>query len=59
VGVMSLRRSMDVACPPGVYEALVMDGELDLHAPAKSRMQPYWVKTSASAKEPVKETARK
>jgi carbamoyl-phosphate synthase large subunit len=43
VGVMSLRRSVDVACPPGVYEALVMQGEVDHRAPANGRLQPYWV----------------
>jgi carbamoyl-phosphate synthase large subunit len=42
-GVMSLRRSQDVACPEGIYEALVMDGEVDLRAPVNGRMQPYWV----------------
>jgi carbamoyl-phosphate synthase large subunit len=45
VGVMSLRRNFDVACPSGIYEALVMDGEVDLRAPSESRMQPYWVST--------------
>jgi carbamoyl-phosphate synthase large subunit len=54
VGVMSLRRSVDVPCPSGVYEALVMDGELDYRAPAQPRMQPYFVSTRVSA---VKEGA--
>jgi len=49
VGVMSLRRSQDFACPSGIYEALVMDGELDLRAPSPSRMQPYFVSTRESA----------
>jgi carbamoyl-phosphate synthase large subunit len=47
VGVMSLRRSMDVACPPGVYEALVMDGEVDHRAEKNGRLQPYWVESRA------------
>jgi carbamoyl-phosphate synthase large subunit len=45
VGVMSLRRNFDVACPSGIYESLVMDGEVDLRAPSQSRMQPYWFST--------------
>lgn len=54
-GVMSLRRNFDVACPPGIYEALVMDGEVDLRTPAQNRLQPYWVSTSdwVSAESPA------
>jgi carbamoyl-phosphate synthase large subunit len=48
VGVMSLRRSLDVACPAGVYEALVMDGEVDFRAKANGRMQPYFVRTDTA-----------
>jgi carbamoyl-phosphate synthase large subunit len=46
-GVMALRRSLDVACPTGVYEALVMEGEVDYRAPVNGRMQPYFVRTAA------------
>ena len=53
VGVMSLRRSLDVACPPGIYEALVMDGEVDLRVPLRARMQPYWVATREPANQAV------
>jgi hypothetical protein len=43
-----------VACPPGIYEALVMDGEVDLRAPSQSRMQPYFVSTrEVSTREPA------
>jgi len=48
VGVMSLRRNFDVACPSGIYESLVMDGEVDLRSVSKNRMQPYWVSTRDS-----------
>ena len=49
VGVMSLRRSQDVPCPSGIYEALVMDGEVDLRAGSRERLQPYFVSTVEAA----------
>ncbi len=42
-GIMSLRRSMDVTCSLGAYEALATSGEVDHMNPRKDLIQPQWI----------------
>ncbi len=47
-GVMSLRRSIDITCSLGVYEALVMNGEVDHHHLDPDLIRPQWVSSKAA-----------
>src|SRR5579872_286689 len=42
-GVMSLRRSIDITCSLGIYESLVIHGEVDHHNLDAELIRPQWV----------------
>lgn len=51
VGAMMLRRCVDVTCALGVYESLVMTGEVDHRALAPDLIRPRFVRTGAAAED--------